>query len=192
MGQGRRTNSLMFEKNILNEQFLIIDFVPEILKINYNEIIQQVLLKYYQKERLDDDKVYYGYNYTKYDYHQHIQWIQDYIRDHYKVEHVKTPILIKQGAIIQAHNQSIGNHHHIDEWNYNESPDISALICLEPRDISSEIIFEYEVGRSKKRRWSIPMQKNKIILFSSDITHRLTENKNKDPILNLSFQFQLL
>ena len=150
----------MFEKNILNEQFLIIDFVPEILKINYNEIIQQVLLKYYQKERLDDDKVYYGYNYTKYDYHQHIQWIQDYIRDHYKVEH--------------------------------GSPDISALICLEPRDISSEIIFEYEVGRSKKRRWSIPMQKNKIILFSSDITHRLTENKNKDPILNLSFQFQLL
>ena len=101
-------------------------------------------------------------------------------------------MLINQGAIVQRENESIGNHHHIDDWDYNESPDMSALICLELGDISSNVIFEYEAGRSKKRRWSIPLQKNKIILFSSDLTHRITTNMNKDPIINLSFQFQLL
>tara|TARA_R100001198_G_scaffold82970_1_gene56271 strand:+ start:69 stop:617 length:549 start_codon:yes stop_codon:yes gene_type:complete len=182
----------MFKKNVLTEQFLITDFIPTLLPIDYDKLKQHLLIAYYKNKKLGDDEVYYDYNYTKYDYHQHIQWLQDYIRDHYKVEHHKTPILINQGAIVQRENESIGNHHHIDDWDYNESPDMSALICLELGDISSNVIFEYEAGRSKKRRWSIPLQKNKIILFSSDLTHRITTNMNKDPIINLSFQFQLL
>ena len=182
----------MFEKNILTEQFLITDFIPKILPIDYDKLKQHLLIAYYKNKKVGNEEIYYDYYYTQYDYHQHIQWLQDYIRDHYKGEHHKTPILVNQGAVIQQKNESIGNHHHIDDWDYNESPDISALICVEPGKEASNVIFEYEAGRSKKRRWTIPLQKNKIILFSSNLTHRITKNINKNPIINISFQFQLL
>ena len=182
----------MFEKNVLTEQFLIIDFIPAILPIDYDKLKQHLLIAYYKNKKVGNEEIYYDYHYTKYDHHQHIQWIQDYIKDHYKEEHYKTPILVKQGAIIQQMNENLGNHHHIDDWDYNESPDMSALMCLEPGEKSSNVIFEYEAGRNKKRRWTVPLQKNKIILFSSNLTHRITKNINKNPIINISFQFQLL
>ena len=75
------TNSLVFEKNVLTEQFLIIDFIPAILPIDYDKLKQHLLIAYYKNKKVGNEEIYYDYHYTQYDHHQHIQWIQDYIKD---------------------------------------------------------------------------------------------------------------
>jgi hypothetical protein len=89
-------------------------------------------------------------------------------------------------------NESLGSHHHIDDWDYEGSPEISALYCLKERDVPSNVMFEYEFGRNKKRRWKVELKEDTLIIFSSYLRHSVTKNKNKDPIVALSFQFQLL
>ena len=182
----------MFDKRILTEEFIIYDHLPSILKIDRDLLLQDFLLNFYAQKRINDDPFYYDYYYTKVNDNKNITWIQDYIRDHYRTEYNKTPVLTQTAALVQAKGDRIGNHHHIDEWNYEGSPDISALYCVEARKKPSDILFEYERGRDRKRRWRIPMETGKVVIFSSSLVHSITKNENKDPIVNLSFQFQLL
>ena len=81
---------------------------------------------------------------------------------------------------------------HIDEWDLEGSPEISVLWCLEDRDEKSNIIFEYEFGRNKKLRYKVELTKDNLIIFPSYMRHKITKNRNKEPIVALSFQFQLL
>ena len=118
--------------------------------------------------------------------------MHDYIRDHYKVEFNHTPIIVKRHGIVLEKNASLGAHHHIDDWDLEGSPEISVLWCLEDRVEKSKVIFEYEFGRNKKLRYSLPLEKDKLIIFPSYIRHKIKKNRNKDPIVALSFQFQLL
>ena len=53
-------------------------------------------------------------------------------------------------------------------------------------------MFEYEFGRNKKRRWKQELKEDTLIIFSSYLRHSVSKNFNKDPIVALSFQFQLL
>ena len=53
-------------------------------------------------------------------------------------------------------------------------------------------MFEYEFGRNKKRRWKQELEEDNLIIFSSYLRHSISKNLNKDPIVALSFQFQLL
>lgn len=182
----------MLDKKVLTEEFIIHDQIPSILKIDTDLLLQKALLNFHNKKRVNEDPFYYDYHYTKLDDNKNITWVQDYIRDHYKTEYNKTPILTKSDALIQAEGDTIGNHHHIDDWDYEGSPDISALYCLEAREKPSYIMFEYACGRDRKRRWRMPMKTGQVIIFSSSLLHSLTRNENKDPIINLSFQFQLL
>lgn len=183
----------MFDKKILTEEFVITHKVSSILPVNNDELLNKYILPfYYSKKRVNDDPFYQGYHYTKIDYHKTIQWIQDYIRDHYNEKYRKCPVATQIAALVQGPGDIIGNHHHIDDWNYEGSPDISALYCVEGGGKSSDIMFEYECGRDKKRRWRIAMETGRLVIFSSSLLHSLTRNKNKDPIVNLSFQFQLI
>ncbi len=56
----------------------------------------------------------------------------------------------------------------------------------------SEVIFEYDDGRNKHRRWRVPLVQDQFILFSSNTPFYITKNENKDFLVNLSLQFQLI
>ena len=114
------------------------------------------------------------------------------MRDHYRGEYGPTPILVKRGGLVLMPNENLGSHHHIDDWDYEASPEISVLYCLKEGDKPSTVMFEYEFGRNKKRRWKQELKEDTLIIFSSYLRHSISKNFNKDPIVALSFQFQLL
>ena len=180
------------QKKVLSEQFVITHKVSNLLKIDKKLIIQNCITNHFLNNRVSNEEWYDDSNYCIVNDHQHLSWMHDYIRDHYRAEYDQTPVLVKRAGLVIEHNNTIGSHHHIDDWNYNDSPEISVLWCLEDRDTKSDIIFEYEFGRNKKRRWKVQLEKNVLVIFPSYLRHRVTKNKNKDPIVALSFQFQLL
>ena len=182
----------MFDKQVLSEQFVISHKVSNLLKIDKETIIKNTLTNYVLKKRLCDEDWYSDYHYAKLDDHQHLSWIHDYIRDHYRVEYKSTPIIVKRGGVVLLEKESLGSHHHIDDWNYENSPEISVIYCLKTGEKKSHVIFEYEFGRNKKRRWKEVLEENKIIIFPSYLRHSITGNLNKEATIALSFQFQLL
>jgi hypothetical protein len=179
-------------KKVLSEQFVITHKVADILKFDREKIVSNCVKNYFFNKRVQNEEWYEQFNYCVTDDHQHLSWLHDYIRDHYKVEYFETPIIVRRHGIVLENNASLGAHHHIDDWDLEGSPEISVLWCLEDRVEKSKVIFEYEFGRNKKLRYSLPLEKDKLIIFPSYLRHKITKNKNKDPIVALSFQFQLL
>ena len=70
---------------------------------------------------------------VKVPYHQHIQWLQDYIRDHYRVEYGLTLCPVPNNSvagIVQTENEKINTHNHLDAFDLHGSPDVSCLYCI--------------------------------------------------------------
>ena len=179
-------------KKVLSEQFVITHKVADILKFDRKKIISDTIKNYFFNKRIEKEEWYEQFNYCETNDVQSLSWMHDYIRDHYKVEYFETPIIVRRHGIVLEKNSSLGSHHHIDEWDLEGSPEISVLWCLEDRDVNSKVVFEYEFGRNKKLRYSLPLEKDTLIIFPSYLRHKITKNTNKDPIVALSFQFQLL
>jgi len=182
----------MFNKKVLFEQFVITHKVSNLLKIDKEKLKANLIKNYVLGNRLENENWYHDYYYTQVDHHQHVSWIHDYIRDHYRGEYENTPILVKKGGIVLLKNESLGSHHHINDWDYENSPEISVIYCLKTGEKKSHVIFEYEFGRNKKRRWKEVLEENKMIIFPSYLMHSITGNLNKEATIALSFQFQLL
>jgi len=182
----------MFNKKVLFEQFVITHKVSNLLKIDKERLKANLIKNHVLGNRLENENWYHDYYYTEVDHHQHISWIHDYIRDHYRGEYENTPILVKKGGIVLLKNESLGSHHHINDWDYENSPEISVIYCLDEGDKKSNVIFEYEFTRNKKKRFKVDLVKDSLIIFPSDLRHSISQNKNKEAIIALSFQFQIL
>ena len=141
------------QKKVLSEQFVITHKVSNLLKIDKKLIIQNCITNHFLNNRVSNEEWYDDNNYCILNDHQHLSWMHDYIRDHYRAEYNHTPILIRRYGLVLEQNSILGSHHHIDDWNYENSPEISVIWPIEDRDKKSSVIFEYEFGRNKKRRW---------------------------------------
>tara|TARA_R100000479_G_C6210054_1_gene137886 strand:- start:22 stop:471 length:450 start_codon:yes stop_codon:yes gene_type:complete len=145
--------------------------------------------------RYKDDQYWYMSEYMKVPYHQHIQWTQDWLRDHFRLKHdrtlVPTPVDSIRG-IIQQTGERVNSHHNVKDWHLAESPEISCLYTVGTGPKESEVIFEYDDGRNKHRRWKVALEQDSFILYSSHLNHSITKNENKDFLVNLSLHFQLI
>jgi len=182
----------MQSKILLTEQSIIFGEIPSILKLDLDRIKTNVVKNYAFGNFKSNDDFNYHKDYLKIDDDQHITWLLDYIRDHYRAEYEKTPIITQRAGLLQNKGQMINTHHHIDCFDLWNSPDISCIYTVDTGPQPVFLHFEYEKGREKHARWKIPLLKNRYIIFNSDLNHYFSANKNTDPIVNLSFQFQLL
>jgi len=186
---------MLDKKSKLTEKFYITGEIDKVSSINTDLIKNHILSNFSMANRYKDDQYWYMNEYLKVPYHQHIQWVQDYLRDHYKVEHgyslIPTPKDSIRG-IIQQTGERVNTHHNVKDWHLDESPDVSCLYCVNTGPKESEIIFEYDDGRNKHRRWKLPIKKDAFILYSSSLPFSITKNDNKDFLVNLSLHFQLL
>ena len=185
----------MLEKRRLTEQFFIKGKVDSVSAVNTKLIKNHILSNFMLANRYNDPQYWYMKEYVKVPYHQHIQWTQDYLRDHYRSEHgqtlVPTPIESIRG-IIQQTGEQVRTHHNVKDWHLEESPEVTCLYTVSTGPKKSEIVFEYDDGRNKHRRWSEALAQDQFILFSSNTPFYITKNENKDFLVNLSLHFQLI
>ena len=100
-------------------------------------------------------------------------------------------LLFKAGIVITQGDQ-INYHHHIDEYDLENSPDISAIVVSKVGDKPNYIEFEYDQGRKKNMKYRKLLEHKELIIFNSEIKHCITKNYNHEPTLLLSFKFQLV
>ena len=185
----------MLEKHKLTEQFYITGKVDSVSAVNTKLIKNHILSNFMLINRYKDDQYWYMKEYVKVPYHQHIQWTQDWLRDHYRLEHeqclVPTPVDSIR-AIVQQTGENVNTHHNVKDWHLAESPEISCLYTLSTGPKKSQVVFEYDDGRNKHRRWSVPLVQDQFILFSSHTPFYITKNESKDFLVNLSLHFQLI
>ena len=182
----------LFNKEVLSEEFISVHKVSKNLLIDNKKITSLIKKKKKINDRMRPEVWYSDANYFKLELHQQTTWLSDYIRDTFGTEIKKQYLsLVKMSGIYLEKNESIGSHNHIDEWDYENSPDISVVYCVDTGKEKSDIIFEYEYGRHKKRRWAVFLEKGQCVIFPSYINHFITQNINNKPFVGLSYRYQL-
>ena len=183
----------LFKKHILSEEFVSVHTVSKNLLIDNKKIVSHIKKSKKKEQRWRPEVWYSDNNYFKFDLHQHITWLNDYIRDTCSTEIDEDLVLTSNhiSGIYLEKNESIGSHNHIDEWDYQNSPDISVIYCADTGKDKCDIIFEHEYGRHKKRRWAVFLEKGKCVIFPSYINFFITQNINEKPFVGLSYRYQL-
>jgi hypothetical protein len=183
------------EKNILTESFYITTKLDDVSLIDIQLIKNHILEQYNLNKNYSDLQYWYMNNYVQVPYHKHIQWLSDWITDHYKLNHNKTLCFTLEDGIrglVQKPNQIVNTHHNVKDWHLLNSPEIDCIFTLTDCDESeSHLVLEYDDGRNKHRRWKVPLKKNQVILFSSHLNRYIT-NESKDLMVNLSLHFNLI
>ena len=180
-------------KRIFNEQFIIIDQIDKESFSNTKLIKNHILSNFSLDARYKDDQYWYMSEYVKIPYHQHIQWVQDWIRDHYKVDYNQACIPTYKDSIrgmVLQQGEGVITHNNLKEMDLEGSPDIDVIYTVGTG--KADMVFEYDNGRDKHRRWKVPLQKDKFIICSSNLNRYITRNTDKDFLVNLSLHFQLL
>lgn len=185
-----------FEKLILSEQFCLKFKLPNASKVNL-DVIENFVLSFYKEEnRVRDPRYWYRADYHKLNYHQHTHWISDFITESFSIQYNRKPILTQRhggiSAIIQQTGEQINSHNHVDEWDLNHSPDISALFTVSKLTEPVFLVFEYDNGRHKYNRFKVPLEQGYGIIFSSSLNHHITKNNNKDLLINLNMNYELI
>ena len=186
---------MLSEKHRLTESFILKGEIDSVSKINNDLIRNHLFSNYSLTNKFDDDQYWYMKDYLKIPYHQHIQWTQDYLRDHFRIEYHQTLVPTSKDSIrgiVQQTGENVNTHNNIKDTNLNDSPDVDCIFTISSGKKKSYIVFEYDDGRNKHRRWKEPLEENKFILFSSSLNRYITANDNKDFLVNLSCHYQLV
>ena len=185
----------MLEKHTLTESFFITGKIDNVSAIDTRLLKNHILSNFSKLNRYNDSQYWFMSEYLKVPYHQHIQWTQDWLRDHFRVEHgqtlIPTPVESIRG-IIQQTGENVNTHHNVKDTLLEDSPEVDCLYTVSTGKKPSYIVFEYDYGRIKHRRWKVPLVQDQFILFSSHLNRYITKNENKDFLINLSLHFQLL
>jgi len=182
----------MFEKINLVDQSIIVEKIPKILPINFDKLNLNVFNNFYYQNAQNNNESSYLKNYYHVDHDIEITWLSDFIRDHYCVKFEKTPVLLASAGILVEQNQSINYHHHLDEYDLENSPDISVIVTLKTGKEPSFIEFQYEQGRKRHQHHRVQLKEKQLIIFNSELRHCFTKNFNSRPTVNLSLKYQLI
>ena len=185
----------MLEKKQLHELAIVTGSIDNVSAVNINMLKNHLLSNWSLKNRVSDNDFKYEHDYCKVPYHQHIQWVQDYIRDHYRIEYNRTLCPVPKNSvagIIQTENEKINTHNHLDAFDLHGSPDISCLYCVHSGEKEASVTFDFNDGRRKGWSWRVPIKTGQFILFSSELNHYIGKNLNKDFLINLSMRYHLV
>ena len=177
-------------KKVLSETDLYIDTV-HIIKIDRKKIKNDILNSFPLNKRLSKNKKDYSYQDFEVPFSQPLQWLKDYIVDHFSVDYERTLILHKEWGNIYKPSESSYIRHQVDPIRLYEAPDYTCLYVIDMAKDSCELVIEYDDNRRKNRTWHIPLEDNKFIIFPSTQRYFISQNKSKqmNVFLTLTYEY---
>ena len=165
--------------------------MPKGFEINRNVIKNDILKSYVTLDRINNNPRTYSYkNYTV-PFSQPLQWMQDYVRDHWKVEYGFTLVPKNMhGKILHPKEKSVLMHS-VDPVDLRNSPDYTLIYGLDIEPNSCECIIEYDNNRRKNRTLHLPIKNNEFIMFPATQRYMITENKSDklNTILVINYEY---
>ena len=155
------------QKVVLSEINLIHGDVktPKGYEINRKKIKNIILDSYVKRDRISNNKLDYSYNDYKVKYCQELQWLKDYLRDHFQLEYRYSLIpKIDFGNVLTPNERSYIRNN-VDPVDLRNAPDYT---CVYGVDVNGDcdLVIEYNDNRRAGRTWYIPLKNNKYLYFS--------------------------
>ena len=118
---------------------------PKGFEINREKIKNDIITSFINQDRISKNEKDFAYNDYKVPFSQPLQWLKDYLRDHYRADHGWTLIPTPKDSIrgiIQQTGERVNTHHNVKDWHLDESPDVSCLFCVGSGPKNSEIFLQ--------------------------------------------------
>jgi len=163
---------------ILSKTCLYYDYLPKISKVNNNLLKKFILFnkKLNTSNRFGDIKM---------GVHQHITWIMNYISDKFLVLHNKTLIPLNIIAQINKKGKKIVKRNYVNFKDIKKCPYYTYLYCINGK---TKLTFYFNDNVDKNKKWIIPVEKNKYVMWNSNLDYSI-DNKENNDLLIVNCQF---
>ena len=165
--------------------------MPKGFEIDRNKIKNDIIKSFVTEDRINNNPQAYSYKDYNVPFSQPLQWVQDYIRDHWRVEYGFTLVTKDiHGKILHPKEQSVLMHS-LEPVDLRNSPDYTLIYGVDVEPNSCECIIEYDDNRRKNRTWHIPVKNNHFIMFPATQRYMITENTSKklNTILVINYDY---
>ena len=180
------------QKVVLSEISLIHGEVktPKGFEIDLKEIKNSIINSFVNGNRVSKNKKDYSYNDYNVEFSLPLQWLKDYIRDHFKAEHYHSLIpVLNFGNVLEPKEKSL-NRNNVDPVDLRNAADYT---CVFGVDINGDcdLVIEYADNRRAGRTWHIPIKNNNYYIFPSTQRYFFTENKSNklNTILTMTYNY---
>ena len=165
--------------------------MPKGFEINRNIIKNDIIKSFVTEDRINNNSKAYSYKYYKVPYSKPLQWMQDYVRDHWRAEYDFTLVYKNMhGKVLSPKEQSVLMHS-VDPVDLRNSPDYTLIYVVDVEPNSCECIIEYDDNRRKNRTWHLPLKNNHFIMFPTTQRFMITENTSDklNTILVINYEY---
>ena len=179
------------QKKVLSEIDLYIDTVY-VIKIDRGKIKNDILNSFVSEKRLSNNKKDYSYQDFKVPFSKPLEWLKDYLRDHFRADYGKTLIPQKDWGNVYNHYESSYTRHQVEPLLLKDAPDYTCIYVIDMAKDSCELVIEYDDNRRKNRTWHIPLEDNKFIIFPSTQRYFISQNKSKQMNIFLTMTYEYI
>ena len=165
--------------------------MPKGFDIDLDKIRNDIIESYIQQKRINNNPKAYAFDDYVVPFSQPLQWMQDYIRDHWRVEYNRTLVTKTIHGNIMYPKEKSWVRHQVDPVDLRNSPDYTFIYGVDVQEDSLECIIEYDNNRRKNRTWHIPMKNNHFIMFPATNKYSFSTNKseNLNTILTITYEY---
>ena len=179
------------QKKVLSEIDVYTDTV-QVIKIDRKKIKNDILSSFASENCLSKNKKDYSYQDFKIPFSTPLQWLNDYLRDHFQVEYHKTLIPKKEWGNVYKQDESSIARHQVDPIYLKDAADYTCLYGVNVAKDSCELVIEYDDNRRKNRTWHIPLKDNLFIIFPSTQRYFISQNKSKEMNIFLTMTYEYI
>jgi len=158
--------------------------MPTGFEIDQDQIKNNIISSYIKENRISKNNKDYSYQDYRVPFSQPLQWLQDYIRDHWRVEYGYSLVIKTMHGNVMRPQEKSWTRHQVDPVDLRNSSDYTFIYGVDVQEDSSECIIEYDDNRRKNRTWHIPMKNNHFIMFPA--TNRYCFSANTSNKLNVT------
>ena len=165
--------------------------MPKGFEIDRDKIRNDLIESYVKQNRINTNPQTYAFDDYVVPYSQPLQWMQDYVRDHWRVEYDRTLVQKNMHGNVMHPKEKSWTRHQVDPVDLLNSPDYTLIYGIDVKEGSSECIIEYDDNRRKNRTWHLPIKDNHFIMFPATNKYSFSPNNSNglNIILTINYEY---
>jgi len=165
--------------------------MPKGFEIDRDKIRNDIIESFVKKNRINNNPQAYAFDDYVVNFSQPLQWMQDYVRDHWRVEHGRTLVTKMMHGNVMYPKEKSWTRNQVEPVDLRNSPDYTFIYVVDVKEGSSECIIEYDDNRRKNRTWHIPLKNNEFIMFPATNKYSFSPNTSNglNIILTINYEY---
>jgi len=165
--------------------------MPKGFDIDRDQIRNDIIESFVTQNRINNNPKTYAFNDYVVPFSQPLQWMQDYVRDHWRVEYGRTLVPKNMHGNVMRPKEKSWVRNQVEPVDLRNSPDYTLIYGVDVKDGSCECIIEYDDNRRKNRTWHIPINNNEFIMFPATNKYSFSPNASNglNIILTINYEY---